>query len=549
MPSEKFKYHRRLQDLQNERTEFESHWLDLDHNLAPKRVRLDGTDNNDGRKGYKAILDSTVLRARRVFTAGMLSGTTSPVRPWYKLSPPDPDMRKNIGVKRYLDELERRQLLILAGSNFYQIIQHAYDRLGTFGTQSFSMVEHPETLIWFMNQPLGEFYLSRNQYGQIDTHYRETIKTVRQIAQQFGLQNASQFVRSSYNSGQYEEEVEVVHVIEPNSDRIAGRIDNQNMAYRSVWFEQQQNEHEFLFKGGFNEFPAMPARWYAETTDTYGVDCPGMAALSNCRQLYHEQKMKAVYIDKSINPPLQAPAKIKQHGRVSMVPGSITWHDDLTGAGAVRPLYQPTGNLSDLALDINDVRSQVNQSYFVDLFLMISQQDDVRTATEIAARQEEKLLMLGPPLHQIQNEILRPVIDRLFNIMERQGLNPEPPPELDGVPLEPVYTGILAQAQQMVGVGSLDRFVNTITATAQLDPSVLDTVDTDALANTYAEILDVPPEIMRDEEAIARIRQQRQQALQAQQNAELAAQGAAAARDASQIDPETRSALERVLTQ
>ena len=41
------------------------------------------------------------------------------------------------------------------------------------------------------------------------------------------------------------------------------------------------------------------------------------------------------------------------------------------------------------------------------------------TAREIEERHEEKLLMLGPVLERLNDELLRPLIDRTFNIMVR----------------------------------------------------------------------------------------------------------------------------------
>jgi hypothetical protein len=77
--------------------------------------------------------------------------------------------------------------------------------------------------------------------------------------------------------------------------------------------------------------------------------------------------------------------------------------------------------------DIQQIQQRIKDIFFNDLFLMISNLDTVRTATEIDARREEKLVMLGPVLERLQTEGQDPIIDRVFGIMSRGGLFEDPP--------------------------------------------------------------------------------------------------------------------------
>jgi hypothetical protein len=69
-------------------------------------------------------------------------------------------------------------------------------------------------------------------------------------------------------------------------------------------------------------------------------------------------------------------------------------------------------DLNALTADIGDVRQRINASFYTDLFLMISQSEEQGgspvTAREIAERHEEKLLMLGPVLERLHDELLGP---------------------------------------------------------------------------------------------------------------------------------------------
>ena len=70
--------------------------------------------------------------------------------------------------------------------------------------------------------------------------------------------------------------------------------------------------------------------------------------------------------------------------------------ETLAGAG-IRP-----------ALLLGTSAGAINACFFADLFLMLANQTDTRmTATEVAERHEEKLLMLGPVLERLSQ--LRPL--------------------------------------------------------------------------------------------------------------------------------------------
>ena len=203
--------------------------------------------------------------------------------------------------------------------------------------------------------------------------------------------------------------------------------------------------------------------------------------------------------------------------------------------------------VADLGGQMQEIRGRINESWFVDMFLMISQEDDVRTATEVAIRNEEKLLVLGPVLTRVQTEILDPAIDRVFNIMSRNGMLPPPPEELEGKDLRVEYISMLAQAQQSVGASSVERLVNTVTAMgANGFPNAFDKLDEDAVIDEYGGILGVSSRLIRSDEDVAAIREDRARRAQAQEQAAMAEQMAKAAKTASEVDVSEDSAFDRL---
>ena len=107
---------------------------------------------------------------------------------------------------------------------------------------------------------------------------------------------------------------------------------------------------------------------------------------------------------------------------------------------------------------------------------MISSQpaDGRMTATEVAERHEEKLLMLGPVLERLNDEMLSPLVRMTFQRALKAGILPPPPPELNMQQLNIKFVSMLAQAQRAIGTNSIDRYVGSLGAVAQFKPDVLD---------------------------------------------------------------------------
>jgi hypothetical protein len=208
----------------------------------------------------------------------------------------------------------------------------------------------------------------------------------------------------------------------------------------------------------------------------------------------------------------------------------VTYVPNAGAAGTgFSPVYEVRPDLSGMTADIQECQGRIKEVFFYNLFLMISQLDTVRTATEIDARREEKLIQLGPVLERFQNESLDPDITRVYHIMDRAGLLPEQPPEMKGHPMRPEYVSMLAQAQRAAMTAGMERFVSFVGNLNAVKPDTIDNVNIDETVNEYAEMLGVPAKIVASLAEVAKIRAMRAQQQQAQaqmQTADAAVQGA-----------------------
>ncbi|MBK0650136.1 portal protein [Klebsiella aerogenes] len=532
--------------LNNDRSSFEPHWRELSDFINPRGSRFLVTDvNRNDRRNTKTV-DPTATLANRTLSSGMMSGITSPARPWFKLATPDPDMMDYGPVKLWLEAVQRRMNEVYNKSNLYQSLPLLYSSLGTYSTGAMAVLEDDEDVIRTMMFPIGSYYLANSARGSVDTCYRKFTMTVRQLVMEFGMSNVSASVKGLWESGSYETWIEVIHAVYPNIDRDTGKLDSKNKRVKSVYFEVGGDNDKLLRESGFDEFPIMAPRWEVNGEDVYGSSCPGMIALGQVKALQLEQKRKSQLIDKATNPPMIGPTSLRSQ-RVSLLPGDVTYLDVMTGQEGLKPAYLVNPNTADLLADIQDTRQMINSAYFVDLFMMLQNINTRSMPVEaVIEMKEEKLLMLGPVLERLNDECLNPLIDRTFSIMARKNLLPPPPDVLQGMPLKIEYISVMAQAQKSIGLSSLSSTVGFIGQLAQVKPEALDKLDTDQAIDAFAEMSGVSPTVIVPQEQVNQIREERAQQQKQQQAIAMgmaAAQGAKTLSEAQTADPSVLTAI------
>ncbi len=514
MKTKKEKLITRWGHLRSERATWWSHWQEITTYLLPRNGRYFQQDRNKGHRRHNSIYDNTGTRALRTLGAGMMAGATSPARPWFRLGTADPELNSYAPVKLWLADVTERMQLVFQKSNTYRTLHGIYEELGAFGTAGSIILPDSQNAIHHYPVTIGEYAIATDYQGRVNTLYREFQKTVGEVVREFGYNKCSTSVKNLYDRGSLDSWVTLVHAIEPRDDRERDykKKDNMNMAYKSCYFETGSDGDQVLRESGFKEFPAVIPRWGVAGGDIYG-NSPGMESLGDIKQLQHEQLRKAQGIDYQTKPPLQVPSYMKNRD-VDSLPGGVTFIDG--AQGKIETAFNVNLNLQHLLIDIQDVRGRINSSFYADLFLMLANATDTRmTATEVAERHEEKLLMLGPVLERLHNELLDPLIDITFDRMVEAGLIPTAPEELQGMELNVEFVSMLAQAQRAIGTNSVDRYVNSMGMVAQMKPDVLDKFDSDAWADGYADMLGVDPSLIVAGPQVAKIRQARAQAQQA----------------------------------
>lgn len=535
------------------------HWRELALYFLPRRYRWFVTANqmNRGSPINQNILDSTGVLAARNLASGLMSGKISPSQQWLSLAVDTEDATGTTATSLWLADCERRMRRVFSESNFYtSVAQWLYD-LVIFGTASIIIYDNYDSVINCVNPCAGEYYVDVDACQRPTILYRDFTLTVAAIIDEFDVDACPLAIQQAYHEGgsRLTQEYIICHAIEPNDDGKAfcsSRFDFRE----AYWVEgsttgQQAGtppEQGFLRKKGFHEQPHATVRWDIVSNDPYGRS-PAMDALPDEKQLMHETKRKAQAIDKGLNPPMIADA-ILDNKPATMLPGGITYIPGMMNGSkpGMESIYKSQFDISHVTEDLEEVRDRLKKTFFVDLFQPISQFETRSnvTAVEINQRKSESLIMLGPVFERLDNEGLRPIVERVWGIMSRAGCFKPPPQEIAGKDVQVRFVSMLALAQDAANSASIQQVFGLAGSIAGIDPTVMDKINVDVSIDIFSKLLNNDPRMMRTDAETQAIRQNRAQQQQEVQRADNAQKLAMSAKNLAQAPLGQGSALDAV---
>lgn len=539
------RHERRLAALKRERNSYEALWQEQNDWIVPGRFRNNDKPDNRGKKNNLNIVDNTALLSHRVARSGMQAGLTSPTRPWMRYSTIDRDLKEYGPVKDYLYVATERARAKLASSNVYNALHAGYGDQLLFGQFCLLLSRDKLNKVKADMLVTGQYWLAQSNPIMVDTCYRRVWMTVEQIVGRFVAKeggkmdwsNVSNSVKNCWDRAAYDDWVEVFHAIEPRHDRNPNGMGKADKPFLSNYWEAGGPDKKMLEISGFDRNPILAPRWDIIGSDVYADTCPGKDALSDTKMLQKEQVWKGTGIEQMVKPTIVAPTSLRNAaGGKAPIPGQMIYIDENTGGQTYRRAFDVTMSLGDLGNDIVDIRNRIDRAFYADLFQAISRMEGVqpRNALELTQRKEEQLQQLGPTVERQHHELIQPLAAWLYHAVEEDGDLPPLPEELANQDLKIENISTLAQAQLAVQTGPIERLMTYVGSIAGANQESIDKIDFDQSIDEYADYVGVVPTIIRSDDEVASLRQQRQQAMAAQQNAELAAQVAPAVKDGAQ---------------
>ena len=498
----------RYERLEGQRQNWETHWQEVADYMQPRKADVT-KKRARGDKRMEQVFDSSPIQAVELLAASLHGMLTNPSTPWFTLRFKDVEIENEDEAKLWLEASTDAMYTAFNRSNFQQEIFELYHDLITFGTAAMFIEEDDDDIIKFSTRHINEVFIAENDKGRIDTVFRRFKISARAAVQKFG-DNVSSDIQGIFKKDPYEE-VEILHAVYPRSDFNPKKKDKGNMPFESVYLEYK-NASE-LSVGGFKEFPFVVPRYLKASNEIYGRS-PAMTALPDVKMLNEMSKTTIKAAQKQVDPPLLVP----DDGfllPVRTVPGGLNFYRSGT-RDRIEPLNIGANNPLGLNME-EQRRNAIREVFYVNQLQL--QQGPQMTATEVVQRNEEKMRLLGPVLGRLQSELLKPLIDRCFNILLRKNQFAEAPEFLSGQDVEIEYVSPLAKAQKSTELSSITRAMEILGGLANVAP-VFDYINFDALVKHVADIVGMPQKLLKLQSQVNAEREQ--QAAQAEQQQQMA---------------------------
>ena len=538
---------KRLDKLEADRGTWESHWQEILDYVMPRKAEITFLRSR-GEKRTEVLFDSTAITANNLLAASLQGTLTSPSLPWFSLKLRDDDANKIRDIQIWLEDTARRMYAVFNESNFNTEVHEMYLDLCSVGTSAIFVEEANEGFLQgglhFNTLHIAEYFIQENSTGRVDTLYRKYKMTARQAIQEFGEDNVGTKIKEAVKA-KPDTQFNFIHAVEPTADyeRATGKAKTK-LPFHSchVCFEDKM----VVRTGGYNEFPYLVPRWSKATGEIFGRS-PSYNALPDIKTLNKAVEIGLKAWAKAIDPPLLV-TDDGVIGRVRMTPAGITVVRSDT---AIKPL-QIGSNWQITDLKENQLRTAIRQAYYSDQLQL--QEGPQMTATEVQVRYELMQRLLGPTLGRFQTEFLNPLIERVFGIMMRADALMPRPEAMSGMNMDIEYVGPLARSQRMEEAIAVERLYQLAMQVVQVDPTVMDVINHEQAIRMRATLLGVPKTVLRGEDEVAEIREQRAAAQQqaqeqamAQQQADTALSQGKAMTEMSK--PETKEGMEEAMAQ
>ena len=505
------------EDMKQTRSNWERMWQEIAEYMIPQRADFT-VKQSSGEQRREKIYEGTAVRALERSAAGLHNTLTSSAVPWFHLKV-QRALQEDRDVQLWIEEAERRLYDVFASpdSNFHPALHEFYLDLVGFGTGILYVVDEPGMGPRYRSYFLGQCFLMQDNLSRVDGVLRVYEHTARQLVQEYGEEGVPESVLRSYNSKDENKKFECLHCVKKRRNHDVNAVGNLNMPWMSVYILMDQKH--VLRESGFEEFPYIVSRWSRNSEELYGRG-PGTSALPDVKMINLMEKVGLKALQKVVDPPLLVP----DDGFLNPVrtqPGGLNYYRAGLGRDdRIIPL-QTGGRLDLNESKIGQVRESINKTFFLDLLELpgptAADGDVMRfSATEINARQRDRLSVLGPIVSRQEVEFLAPMVMRTLGVMESNGMLPPAPPALMNADFRVEYANPVSISMRTGELNSVAQLIQFLLPIAQIDPSVVQRFNTGRIAELGAEILRVPPSVLRTEEEMQELMLAQRQAQEEQ---------------------------------
>ncbi len=429
----------------------------------------------------------------------------------------------------------------LSETNFYNVLMEVYHDRCLGGTGCMFIGGSDELPLHFQHVPLGNFAIADDCYGHVNTLVRRERMTAAQAVEEWGIDAVPEVVRADYEDAgkRYDDASKrtYLHLVRPRTGAVMKGLERVPYEMREFeGFYLLEDDYTIIKEEGYFEFPYMVTRFMRGNESPYGV-APGVAVIPTIRQLMKLERLQDVLAEKAAFPSILQLAS--QNRQIDTRAGGITTVS-LQEAQAGYPREWGSAGRYDIGLErIRDKEEQIRQAYFADMLNAMSQIERQMTATEVNAREAEKVLAFSPSFHLFISDF-QVAARRILSILYRKNKLPQAGKDndlfvrsLDGkrewmMNPKVCFLGKIAQAIERVQRRGIEDVLQTIITYTQAtgDPSMLESLNPRMIGRYIVESSGAPADIIKSDAELDELDKKKleaQQAAEEQQDAMVAA--------------------------
>jgi len=296
-----------------------------------------------------------------------------------------------------------------------------------------------------------------------------------------------------------------------------------------------------LGEEGFEELPISVARFRKLTYEVYGRSS-GMMALADIREINALRESVIVATEKNLDPPQGVyDDGVLGGGVIDTSSGSLTvFRDTNNGQPPMFPLVT-VGSISDAISRIDELKNSIAQHFNLDRLLDFNNEQEM-TFGEAQIRDQIRTASLASLYARQVGEALTPTIERGVNMLFRmgefgvvkdseeeadliaQGIEPEYVPDVIAERLkagkdiyEVRYKTKAAQSAKAESFQAITELVQFSAELMQVDQSIVNRVNFHEALKEMADIRALPPNIIRQDDAVDALTEQQNEQVKAQE--------------------------------
>jgi len=251
----------------------------------------------------------------------------------------------------------------------------------------------------------------------------------------------------------------------------------------------ESNSKHILKESGFEEFPCVVSRFKKIPDSHYGLGM-GSMVISDAKTANQIMKLSL------------------QTAELNLGGLWISQHDGVVNPNTLR--IRPNAIIA-----ANSV-AKIKRTLMSDA--LSDNRAQPLTATEVQARVQVYRNQLGSIFSRMQSEYLQVLLERTWGLAMRSGVLPSAPEELmQASRISFNFINPMAASQKLEWVTAIQNLMLNVSQMAQIDQTVMDNLNLDAMVQVMADALSVPVEAIRTDEEIAELRQAKQEQQQAMQ--------------------------------